>query len=77
MRFVDQALQIVRATVVRMAGIGKNTVVISVAMAGKRADGHELQRCNAELDEMIELVDHALERPGAREGAHMQLVENG
>jgi hypothetical protein len=56
--------------------LGKHAVVTPIAATGECCDGQQLQCRDAELDQVIKLLRHAIEGPGQRERAHVQLVEN-
>ena len=75
-RGLDERFQVLRAAVGRIRRIGQDAVVAPVPPARKIADRHDLDRGDAELDEMVELVDRGAERALGREGADMQFVEN-
>ena len=76
MRGVDEAREPVRPAVRRMRREGVEPVVAPVAIPGERRDGHRLDRRDAELAQLREARDHAVERPLGRERADVQLVED-
>ena len=73
---VDEARESVRPAVRRMRREGVEPVVAPVAIAGERRNGHRLDRRHAELAQLREARDHAVERPLARERSDVQLVDH-
>src|SRR6266404_696416 len=55
---------------------GINTVVAPISPARKVGDGHQLQRCDSEVSEVIELFAYRRESPGGSEGSHVQFVDD-
>ena len=74
--FRDQALEIVRSTVGGGGRVGQHAVIAPVAGARKIADRHDLDRGDAKLHEMVELLDRGGEGARRREGADVELVEH-
>ena len=73
---VDEPLQAVRAAVAVLGRVGEHAVVSPVARAGELADRHDLDGRDAQLAEVAQPRDDALERPLGGERADVQLVED-
>ena len=73
---VDQALEAVRAAVGVVGRVQVDAVVAPAALAGELGDGHQLDGVDAEVDEVVEVVDGAVEGPLGGERADVELVED-
>ena len=76
MRFVHELLQAFGASVSVMRRPEVHAVVAPSAVARKLAHGHELDPAHSQLDQVVEMLHRARERPGGAEGADVQLVED-
>ena len=77
MRGVDQRLEVLGASVAAVRRVEQHAVIAPVAPAGKIGDRHQLDRGEAGLRYMVELVDGGAKAALRRERAHMQLDERG
>ncbi len=75
-RRVHEATQPIGPTVAVLRGVREDAVVAPVALARKRRHGHELDRRDAEVAKLRQVLGHAVERAGLREGAGVQLVDH-
>jgi hypothetical protein len=73
---VDQGLQPVGPAVGVVRRPQVDPVVAPAPAAGELDDRHELDGVDAQLDQVVEVVDGTGEGPGGREGADVQLVEH-
>src|SRR4051812_30394067 len=71
---VDEPLEALRPAVGILRGERLNAVIAPIPSAGKLRYRHQLQRCNAQLFEIIEARHNGIERPLRRERADVQLV---
>src|SRR6266545_593095 len=76
MAFVDEPAQAVRTAVARVWRVRKHSVVTPIAFAGKLRDGHELDRRDAQVLQIVELADYPLERSLRGESSYVKLVED-
>ena len=74
---VDQTLEPVRPTVGMMWRVEIDAVIAPAAASGKFSHRHQLDMSDAELDQMVELIDGADEGSFRCEGADMKLVDHG
>ena len=75
-RGVDQRLEIFRPAIGAVRREEQHAVVAPVPAAGKIGDRHQLDRGEARLGDMVELVDRGAKRAVARERADMQLEKD-
>ncbi len=73
---VDEPAQPRRAAVGVLGGVGEDTVVAPVAPTRELGHRHELDRGHAQLAQLREARNDAVERPLRRERADVQLVED-
>ena len=73
---VHQAAQPAGPAIGRLRREQMDTVVTPVARAGKLGHRHELDRRHAQLHQLGQMRHDGLERAGARERAHVQLVDH-
>ncbi len=73
---VDEALEALGAAVGLVHGPQRHTVVPPAVLAGERADGHQLDEVDAQLDQVVQPFGGRLEGAGGREGADVQLVQH-
>ena len=64
------------AAVRLLHGVPEDPVVAPVAVAVERVDRQQLDQVDAEIDQMVELVDGRVQRAGRGEGADVQLVDH-
>ena len=76
-RGVDQCLEVLRAAVGRVWGIGQYAVIAPVAAAGKIRDRHELEHRYPHLHQVVQSLDRSQEGAGLGETADMQFVDHG
>ncbi len=76
-RGIDQRTQIVGTAVGTVGRVEQHTVITPVAAAGEISHRHQLDRGEAGVDHVIELVDGRAEGALGREGADMQLEDDG
>ena len=76
MRRVDEPREPCRAAVGRMRRGGVEPVVPPAAVAGVRRDRHQLDRGDAELTQLPQPRDDAVEGARGREGADVELVDD-
>src|SRR5712691_7018443 len=76
MRCVDQHAQVVRPAVGARRRVEQDAVVAPIARPRKIGHWHDLDRVDAELDQMIELLDRRAKSSLRRECADMQLINN-
>ena len=74
---VDELLQAQRAAVGGLGGAQVDAVVAPAARARELGHGHQLDRGHAELGQLAQVRDRALERALGRERADVQLVDHG
>ena len=77
MRFINQRLEVFRPSVAAVRRIEQHAVIAPIAPPGEIGDRHQLDRGQAGLDHMVELLDRAAKAAGRRERAHMQLEQHG
>src|SRR5690242_6568556 len=77
MRGVDQRFEIVRRAVARVWSEGENAVIAPIPSAGKIANGHDLDRGDAERRDDLSFLRGGRESPLLGEGADVKLVERG
>ena len=73
---IDEAVQAVGAAVRRLHGVREHAVVAPIAHAGKRGDGHDLDRGDPEIAQIVEAVDGRVERARVGEGADVHLGDH-
>ncbi len=73
---VDEAGEALRAAVARLRRRDVDAVVAPPPASGELADGHELDRRDAELAQLGEVLDRRVEGPLLRERADVELVED-
>ena len=73
---VDQPLQALRPAVAVLRRVGKHPVVAPVPRARELGDRHDLDGRDAQIAEVAQPGDDAVERALGREGADVQLVED-
>ena len=73
---IDQRTQVVRSAIDASRRVKQHAVVTPVACPRKIGDRHDLDCCNAEVDQVIELADRRVEGSLRREGANVQLVND-
>ena len=73
---VDETDQTVWAAVGFVHGVPQHAVVAPAVRAGKCVDRHHLDEVDAEIDQVVQLVDGRIESAGRREGADVQLVDH-
>ena len=77
MRFIDQRLEIVGASIGAVRRIPQHAVIAPVAPAGEIRQRHQLQCGDSGCHEMIELVDHGAVGAFRCEGADMGFEHDG
>jgi hypothetical protein len=75
-RGLDEACEPFRSAVGAVRRVAVDAVVAPTAVAGERRDGHQLDRRRAQLTELGQVGDHAVECAFGREGADVQLVDD-
>ena len=73
---IDQGLEVLRPSVGRIGREKVDAVVAPIATAREIGDRHQLDRGDAELDEIVQLVDGRAERAFGRERPDVQLVDD-
>ena len=73
---VDQPFEVLRAAVAGVRREGQHAVIAPVAGAREVGERHQLDGRDAEIDEMVQLLPHAVVGAGRREAADVELVEN-
>src|SRR5215472_4482252 len=68
---LNEAFQIIRASVAGGRSIGQNSVVAPVPLAGKTSERHEFNSRNSQLSQVSELLFGAGDSSLGREGAHV------
>ena len=72
----DQRLQVLGPAIGGIRSVGQHAVVAPVAAAGKITDRHDLDRGDAERNQMVELADRGAKRALRRKGADVQFVDD-
>ena len=70
-RSVHETLQCLRPAVGLVNGVEIDSVISPAAITGKRHDRHQLDGLDAQLLQIIQLVDGRIESPLRGESAHM------
>ena len=73
---VDQTLEVFRPAIGGIGREGQHAVVAPVAATGKIGHRHDLQRGYAQIGEIVEPLDNAVEVARRREAADVQLVDH-
>ena len=73
---LDKRLEIFGPAIDRVGSVGVDPVIAPAPPAAEVGDRHDLDRCHAELDEMIELAGGGREDAFRREGADVQFIEH-
>ena len=76
MRGVDKLLEPLRAAVRLMDSKPVDAVVAPVSGSGEGLQRHEFDGVDAQLGEVVQLLNHAGEGAGGGEGAHVELVNH-
>jgi hypothetical protein len=73
---VNQPLQPVRSAVAGLDREGVDAVVAPIPLPRELGHGHDLKCCDAQVDQMVQLGDDAVEGPLRGEGADVELIDD-
>src|ERR1700730_6822650 len=73
---LNKVLKIFGTAVATVWREGINAVIAPISPARKVGDGHQLQRCDSKISEVIELFAYSHESPGGSEGSHVQFIDD-
>ena len=75
-RGLNHALQIFGPSVAAVGCVRQNAVVAPISGTGKIGHRHQLNRCDSQVTEIIELLFESTERAFRRECAYVQFVDD-
>src|SRR5581483_83564 len=73
---IDEALESIGTAIGLERREEEDAVVAPAALSGELVDRHQFHVRDAEIDEVIEVLDRAVKRAFFAEGADVQLIEN-
>ena len=74
---VNQPLQSIRPAVGFMRGEEVHSVIPPAPGSGKGVDGHKLHMGDSQVREVVQPVQHSVERPLRAERPHLQFIDDG